>query len=369
MRSIDYEQKVYDQCIKNAPSLEEFPDQPKLWRGRSGRSCVEKWETVIREYAMLHSRLRQAQRADPTGNPSEADVMRVAVGLFNKRANLSDMYDVINNKSYDIGKSFPMMNCYDLLCEQFPARIEPITVATTTVGVHRGGPPQVLADDGVDTDDGGGGESGDQSGGRPAGTPRSRPQGSKASKRARSRQLESDRVSEDIAGVSVFLCTYTEAFKSASDLSLLQDAANLQAKRLRASAASLRAGLDAFKTLFGADADCADRAEYINLLRQQEMQQARAAVESSTAAPQATEPSPGNALPVRSEVSSLSSRSHDRGVALAESDEMSVDVGFRCAASCKYSEFLIPSSMCPLQECNGDENGGARVHDECAQAV
>jgi hypothetical protein len=58
------------------------------------------------------------------------------------------------------------------------------------------------------------------------------------------RQVESDRVSEDIAGVSVALSTYTEAFKSISDLSLVQDAAKLQAKRLPASAASLRAGLD-----------------------------------------------------------------------------------------------------------------------------
>jgi hypothetical protein len=181
--------------------------------------------------------------------------MRVAVGLLNKNENLSDMHDIINNKSYDIGRSFPLMNCYELLCERFPARIEPISVATTAVGVHRGGPPRVIPDDAVDTGDGGGGESGDQGGGRPAGAPRSRPQGSKASKRARNRQLESDRISEDIDGVSVALSTYTEAFKYISDRSLVQDAANLQAKRLRASAASLRAGLDAYKTLFGADAD------------------------------------------------------------------------------------------------------------------
>jgi hypothetical protein len=109
--------------------------------------------------------------------------------------------------------------------------------------------------------------------------------------------------------------------------------------------------------------------EYINLLRQQAMQQARVAVESSTAATQVTEPSPENALPVRSEVSSSSSRSYDRGVALAESGEKRVNVGFRCAASCKHSELFMPSSLCPRQECNGEENGGRRVHDECAQAV
>jgi hypothetical protein len=79
----------------------------------------------------------------------------------------------------------------------------------------------------------------------PAGAPRSRPQGTKASKRARLRQTVSDHASEDIASVSAALSSYTEAFKAVSDNSLAQNSENFRVKRLRASAASLRAVLDA----------------------------------------------------------------------------------------------------------------------------
>jgi hypothetical protein len=57
--------------------------------------------------------LLQVKHANPTSNPSEQDLMRVSVGLFNKAITLSDMYDVIKNKVYNIGKQFIFMNCYE----------------------------------------------------------------------------------------------------------------------------------------------------------------------------------------------------------------------------------------------------------------
>jgi hypothetical protein len=35
MRTAAYERKVYDQFVQHAPSLDELPDQSKVWRGRS----------------------------------------------------------------------------------------------------------------------------------------------------------------------------------------------------------------------------------------------------------------------------------------------------------------------------------------------
>jgi hypothetical protein len=78
-------------------------------------------------------------------------------------------------------------------------------------------------------------------------------------------------------------------------------------KRLRASAASLRAGLDAFQVLFGTGASSTDREEYIKLLRQQAMQQEIDALEPSTAAPQI--PGSDEAFPGRTLVVSSSSTS------------------------------------------------------------
>jgi hypothetical protein len=111
MRSSDYEGNVYNQFVKHALSLDDFPDQSKLWRGRSARSCVGQWKKVAKDCVMLHSRFRQVQRASPTGNPSADDLVRVAVGLFNKSINLSNVYDVVHDKAYDIGKAFAFMNC------------------------------------------------------------------------------------------------------------------------------------------------------------------------------------------------------------------------------------------------------------------
>jgi hypothetical protein len=251
MRSSDYEGKVYNQFVKHVPSLDDFPDQSKLWRGRSSRSCVGQWKTVAKDCVMLHSRFRQVQRASPTGKPSADDLMRVAVGLFNKSINLSNVYDVVHDKAYDIGKAFAFMNCYDMLCERFPARIEPTSVGTSVIGTIRCGSPLDTTKDAVDAYTEDGRENEEKDGDGPAGAPRSRPQGTKAANRSRIRQTVSDHASEDIASVSAALSSYTEAFKAVSDKSLAQNSENFRVKRLRASASSLRAGLDACQVLFG----------------------------------------------------------------------------------------------------------------------
>jgi hypothetical protein len=87
-------------------------------------------------------------------------------------------------------------------------------------------------------------------------------------------------LSEDISGVSVALSSYTVAFKSGSEQSLAQSTENSKAKRLRAGAASLRGGLDAYRTLFAEDtgASAAHRNKYLELLRQEAMQQARSVI-------------------------------------------------------------------------------------------
>jgi hypothetical protein len=176
MRATTYEQRVYDQFVKHAPSLYELPDQTKVWRGCTPRSCLDQWKKIIKDCTSLQGRLRQAQLANPTGNPSNADLMRVAAGLFNKSIRLSDMYDVIKNKAYNIGNRFIFLNCYKLLLGRFPARLQPTAVATTTVGVERAS----LSEKHFGNEaDGGNGGYANGNGSGPAGAPQARPQGSK----------------------------------------------------------------------------------------------------------------------------------------------------------------------------------------------
>jgi hypothetical protein len=362
MRAATYEQKIYSQFVKHAPSLEELPDQSKLWRGRSPRSCLDQWKRIQKDCTSLHGRLQQVQRANPTGNPSEADMIRVAVGLFNKEVTLSDMYLVIQNRTYNIGKRFFLMNCYEVMRERFPTRLEPTSIATTSLGVERGGITQE-----ADVGSAGGGDANESDGG-PAGAPRSRPQGSKAAKRARRRQSAAGCDTEDQDSVSIALSSYTAAYKDVSDRSLAQSTETSQAKRLRAGAASLKAGLDAYKTLFfdGTDASTAECHQYRELLRQQAMQQARRAILLPIEA-QGTGESMRQDLALCEVRSSSSSERRDRNGSPAKPDALSqLPGGFRCAASCRYAELPMPLSVCPRPQCDRDERGSGRVHDLCA---
>jgi hypothetical protein len=200
-------------------------------------------ETNSNDCTSLHGRLQQVQRANPTGNLSEADMIRVAVRLFNKVVILSDTYLVIQNRTYNIAKRFILMNYYEVMRERFPTRLEPSSIATTAQGVQREKSTQEL-----DVCSAAGGDANESDGG-PAGAPRSRPQGSKTAKRARRRQSAAVGHTEDQGSVSVALSSDTAAYKDISDRSLAQSTETSQAKWLRAGAASLKVGLDAYKPL------------------------------------------------------------------------------------------------------------------------
>jgi hypothetical protein len=356
--------------------------------------------------------------------------MRLALALFNKTVTPSQTYDVLTNKDYDVGRPFMFSNCYDLLMERFPARLEPPTVGTTSLGVEHGGNGLFTQQDfdcegevGV-VDERGAGDSDGAVGGRadrhslanrisigigsgPAGAPRSRQSGSKSAKR-RKRQTSLDETNDDNFGsVSVALSSYTDVFKSVSDRALRVTDEGAKAKQLSAGAASLRAGLDAYRILF-ADNDGAStkyRDEYRDFLRKQAIQQAHIALQRPSKAVEAAGPSltgssfvaeppltvttphvqpSGSNLgarqqlqglqPVRPELLSFSDSLQDD---LLGEISRAVDVrnyveppcGFRCAASCAHPHLPIPPSVCPSQGCNGDENGGGRVHDLCALVV
>jgi hypothetical protein len=176
---------------------------------------------------------------------------------------------------------------------------------------------------------------------------------------------------DDQDSVSVALSSYTAAYKEVSDRLLAQNTETLQSKRLRAGAASLRAGLDAYKTLFAyeAGASTAECEQYRELLRQQALQQARSAIQAPTAAQ-------GIGATIRQGQSlieshtSESSGGRDRDGSSTKSGELSeLPEGFRCAASCTHASLPMPLSVYPRPQCDRDERRSGRVHDLCALAV
>jgi hypothetical protein len=327
----------------------------------------------------------QVRRTNPTGNPSEGDLMRLALGFFNKTVMPSQAYEVLASTSYDVGRTFAYANCYEVLEERYPARLEPSSLGTTTAGVERGG-QQIEFDVHQDMGEGSGsgvaaGAAGDANretpchlnGSGPADPPRSRLQGSKAAKPLRRGQYGGDSMKDDIGSVSAALSSYTAAFKSASDRYLTKNEENYQAKKIQAGAASLRAGLDAYKILFseGAGASAADRDKYCELLRKQEMQQPQSAIQVPTAAPLSLPFSKCHEF--LENTSSSTSVRRPSELQAHQSQLVAPPVqfpeGFRCAASCRHPDLPKPSSLCPSPCCKGDETGGRNVHDLCVLEV
>jgi hypothetical protein len=204
----------------------------------------------MRDCASLRGRALQVERSKPTGNPSQADVMRLAVALFNKTVTPSQTYSVLANKDYDVRKPFMFYNCYELLMDRFPTRLEPTSVGTTAAGVERGGHglsiQQDLDDFGVSVGDGGADDGGSVFGGLeerqspanrmenrnsvgPAAHPRSRPSGKKAAKR-RKCQGSLDETNDNFGSVSDAFSAYTDVFQSVSDRTLRAADAGVQAK-------------------------------------------------------------------------------------------------------------------------------------------
>jgi hypothetical protein len=285
--------------------------------------------------------------------------------------------------------AFAYANCYDVLKGRFSARLEPCSLGTTVAGVERGGHRgQIEFDVQANAGEGSGSEIAADGAGTadretpcfltcsgPAGAPKSRPQGSKAVKRSRRSLHGMDAINEDIASVSVAFSSYTAAFKSASDRSLNQSEENSQARRLRAEAASLRAGLDAYKVLVseGAGASAADRDIHCDLLRQQAMKQVQSAIQVPGAVP-LTGSSPiflGREMSGNTSSSSSIRRPSEPHAHQSQlvAPPVSYPEGFRCAASCRHSDLPKPPSLCPSPCCKGDESGGRNVHKICVVEI
>lgn len=96
-----------------------------LWNSRSGRSIAEQAQKGIALCRKLKGHLRVVEKHRITGNPSDADRMRCAVGLFNGVIKVSHLYDVIRNDKYVVGKPFPYPATFEWL-NQSTNELDPV---------------------------------------------------------------------------------------------------------------------------------------------------------------------------------------------------------------------------------------------------
>jgi hypothetical protein len=67
----------------------------------------------------LHACVSRIKRMELTGAPTDDDLARCALALFNLGAGVTScLYDVIRAKSYPVGKEFPFSLSYDFLSEK-----------------------------------------------------------------------------------------------------------------------------------------------------------------------------------------------------------------------------------------------------------
>lgn len=92
------------------------PLDQRRWDGRSSDSCLKQWSKMKKECSAFHAAVKRVEALDLTGSPSENDLYRCAVGLYNLGGKvMSHLYDIIRNPDYVIGKAFPFPDVYRFL--------------------------------------------------------------------------------------------------------------------------------------------------------------------------------------------------------------------------------------------------------------
>jgi hypothetical protein len=79
----------------------------RRWRGRQVGACFRKYKEVIRVCTRMRELQKRVQGLQFTGAPSEEDLDRVALALFNNVVTISDrelMYTIVSNPGYNVGR-------------------------------------------------------------------------------------------------------------------------------------------------------------------------------------------------------------------------------------------------------------------------
>lgn len=127
------------------------PKRPKLndrelidlRNSRLGRSIAEQAQKVLALCRKLKGYLRVVERDSITGNPSDVNKMRCALGLLSDVIKVSHFFDAIRNDKYVVGKPFPYLRPFQWLNRSTKkldlAEMETNnTIESTTENVHDG---------------------------------------------------------------------------------------------------------------------------------------------------------------------------------------------------------------------------------------
>ncbi|KAI0562781.1 hypothetical protein FGB62_53g17 [Gracilaria domingensis] len=216
-----------------------IPEHPELnnrqrmdvWKARSGRSVAEQGQKGLALCRKLKGCLRIVHAQQTTGNATDDDKMRCAVGLLNNVIKTSHFYDVFRNPNYVIGKAFPYPNTFAWL-DTDTSELDPLPPGEDDKANNaskrmetkvQGGQAACDSDDVAQSNVEGCNSS---KPGEDQSDRRKRPIGVKAAKAAKKAKRETD--AEDVASKSA-LDSWTKGFVDASSASI--EAANTRSMR------------------------------------------------------------------------------------------------------------------------------------------
>jgi hypothetical protein len=108
MKSEEWARKVREEFIRMAPA------QPKerTWSDRPTAACIKRWALIYRSCLKFESCMGTARALELTGSPTDKELRRVAVGIYNGAMKPSHAYDVIRHLGYVVGDDFPFQDCH-----------------------------------------------------------------------------------------------------------------------------------------------------------------------------------------------------------------------------------------------------------------
>ena len=111
-----FDQRVHKEFLSFLPPGVNG-EETSRWLSRSARAVGKQYKTIRAACIKMYSKVEMVRAADLSGEPTDDDVWRIALLLYNGEGFLSDAYMVMNDKSYNIGPKFPHEASYKYLDE------------------------------------------------------------------------------------------------------------------------------------------------------------------------------------------------------------------------------------------------------------
>lgn len=98
--------------IKSTNKDVNYPD-------RSGEAVIQRYKKAKAECIKFDSIVSQIKSRSPTGSPTDEDIDRAALAIYNEEATISQSYTYLSNRTQDVGDHFPFADALKLFRDTY----------------------------------------------------------------------------------------------------------------------------------------------------------------------------------------------------------------------------------------------------------